>query len=415
MMLVSGTASVRQDYPSGLPAKENWRGNGEWPAAFLGDCASLVGDKVAPATCGDVPYIGLEHIGQGTLALLGAGTAKDVESTKTVFRAGDILFGKLRPYFRKVVRPRFDGICSTDIWVVRPRTGVDASYLFYLLASSPFVGFATQGAGGTRMPRAKWEHVSGFSFRLPSIDEQRAIAQILGALDDKIELNRRMSATLESSLKAMFQSWFERSKKRVPEGWAVKSLDDIAHFQNGLALQKHRPENDEGRLPVLKIAQLRSGILDGNECATSNIPTSCIVEDGDVIFSWSGSLMAKIWCGGRAALNQHLFKVTSVDHRSWFIFGWLQQHMRTFQAIAADKATTMGHIRRQHLREAKCVVPGDEVLTAADGICVPLHEQLIHAKVESRNLAQLRDALLPKLLSGEVRIRDADKIAEDAT
>ena len=386
-----------------------------WRPTTLGQCASLVRDSVTPASCGDVPYVGLEHIGQGTLSLLGRGSAQDVGSAKTAFRAGDILFGKLRPYFRKVVRPRFDGICSTDIWVVRPQAGVDAGFLFYLLASSRFVDAASQGAEGTRMPRAKWGHVSGFTFRLPPFAEQGAIARILGALDGKIELNRRIAATLEGSLKAMFQSWFGPSENPVPEGWGVKSLDEVAHFQNGLALQKHRPPDGEGRLPVLKIAQLRSEVLDGNEYASSNIPASCKVADGDLIFSWSGSLMAKIWCGGRAALNQHLFKVTSVGFRSWLIFGWLQQHMRTFQAIAEDKATTMGHIRRQHLREAKCVVPGDEALAKADGICAPLHEQLIRVKVESRNLAHLRDTLLPKLISGEIRIRDAEKIAEDAT
>ena len=97
----------------------------------------------------------------------------------------------------------------------------------------------------------------------------------------------------------------------VPEGWEVKALDEIANFQNGLALQKFRPTENEKRLPVVKIAQLRSGQADSGEWATENITPECIVDDGDVIFSWSGSLMVKIWYGGRAALNQHLFKVTS--------------------------------------------------------------------------------------------------------
>ena len=193
------------------------------------------------------------------------------------------------------------------------------------------------------------------------------------------------------------------------------SLEEIAHFQNGLALQKYRPLVREERLPVLKIAQLRSEILDNKENASSNIPYDCIFEDGDVVFSWSGSLMAKVWCGGRAALNQHLFKVTSVDYPEWFILGWLHQHMPDFRSIAADKATTMGHIKRHHLRDALCVVPSDQVLSAVDGICATIQKRCIEAKIESRNLAYLRDALLPKLLSGQIRIRDAEKITEAAT
>ncbi len=176
---------------------------GEWPMVTFGDCASLVGDKVDPTDCGDLPYIGLEHIGKGTLTLLGTGTARDVQSTKSAFRAGDILFGKLRPYFRKVFRPSFDGICSTDIWVVRPQAGVDAGYLSYLMASKAFVDFASQGSEGTRMPRAKWDYVVRYAFRLPPLAEQYGISHALSTLSDKIELNRRMAETLQETLRTL--------------------------------------------------------------------------------------------------------------------------------------------------------------------------------------------------------------------
>ena len=184
-------------------AKEERATCEDWPTVTLGDCASLVGDKVDPANCGDLPYIGLEHIGKGTLSLLGTGTAQDVDSTKTAFHAGDILFGKLRPYFRKVVRPTFDGICSTDIWVVRPTEGVDAGYLSYVMASKAFVDFASQGSEGTRMPRAKWEFVVRFPLSLPPASEQRAIGHLLGKLSSKIELSRRMAETLEDTLRTL--------------------------------------------------------------------------------------------------------------------------------------------------------------------------------------------------------------------
>ena len=205
--------------------------DGNWARTALGACASLVGDKMDPADCGDMPYIGLEHVGQGTLSLRGSGTAKDVESTKAKFRAGDILFGKLRPYFRKVVRPSFDGICSTDIWVVRPQAGVDAGYLFYLMASEALVDFASQGSEGTRMPRAKWEHVAKFPLRLPPISEQNAVANILSALDDKIELNRRMVETLEETVRILFKSWFVDSD--VPSGGGLKPVGQLCAIFGG--------------------------------------------------------------------------------------------------------------------------------------------------------------------------------------
>lgn len=179
-----------------------------WPTVTLGDCAVLVRKTISPSDGEDVPYIGLEHIGENTLSLLGHGTASDVTSMKACFQFGDILFGKLRPYFRKVVRAPFDGICSTDIWVVRAKEKVDQGFLYYCMASQPFVDFATLGSEGTRMPRAKWEYVLRYEILLPPLPEQRAIAHVLGTLDDKIELNRRTNETLEAMARALFKSWF---------------------------------------------------------------------------------------------------------------------------------------------------------------------------------------------------------------
>ncbi|WP_419612783.1 restriction endonuclease subunit S, partial [Thiolapillus sp.] len=175
---------------------------------LFGDVAELIRNTVHPRDIDEVPYIGLEHIEEGTLKLGGYGSSKDVDSAKSAFHEGDILFGKLRPYFRKVIRAPFDGVCSTDIWVIRSKNGVDQDYLYYWMAAEDFVEFATSGSEGTRMPRAKWEYVSRFNRSKLDITEQRAIAHILGTLDDKIELNRQMAQTLESIARAIFKSWF---------------------------------------------------------------------------------------------------------------------------------------------------------------------------------------------------------------
>ena len=127
---------------------------------IFGECANEVLDKVRPEGANGAKYIGLEHIEQGTLHLNGFGSANDVSSTKSKFSKGDILFGKLRPYFRKVVRAPFDGVCSTDIWVVSSTNGIDQGFLYYWMASQEFVDFSMQGSEGTKMPRAKWNHVS---------------------------------------------------------------------------------------------------------------------------------------------------------------------------------------------------------------------------------------------------------------
>ena len=403
-----------------------------WRQATFGECAVLVRDTVSPTNMGDVPYIGLEHIGEGTLSLVGLGVATEVTSAKSRFKNNDVLFGKLRPYFRKVVRACFDGICSTDIWVIRPAEGVDAGYLFYVMASQEFVDVATRGSEGTRMPRAKWDFVSRICLSLPPLEEQQAIARVLGALDDKIELNRRMGETLEEMARALFKSWFVdfdpvRAKAKgqpsglppaldalfpesfkaselgqIPVGWEVCSLDEIATFTNGLALQRFPSEGDEW-LPVVKIAEMRRGYTERTGRASVNIDPRYIVEDGDVLFSWSGSLELVLWTHGRGALNQHLFKVTSDEFPRWFYLGWTREHLDDFREIAASKATTMGHIQRRHLTDAKVVVPSHEVINAGHEALAPLVVQQLDRAIEARTLVTQRDALLPRLVSGALR------------
>lgn len=237
---------------------------------------------------------------------------------------------------------------------------------------------------------------------VPPLPEQRAIAHILGTLDDKIELIRRMNATLEAMAQTLFKRWFV-DLDEVPEGWEVRGLDEIADYLNGLALQKF-PANGDVFLPVIKIAQLRAGSTQSADRASTDIRAEYIVEDGDVLFSWSGSLEVELWCGGQGALNQHLFKVSSKDYPKWFYYLWTREHLANFQGIAANKATTMGHIQRYHLNEAKALVPPKLVLDKMNRQIEPLIEKIIANRIQSRTLAGLREALLPKLMSGQLRI-----------
>ena len=301
---------------------------------------------------------------------------------------------------------------------------------------------------------------------------QQKIGDIYFSFCEKIESNRQINQTLEAMAQAIFKSWFvdfEPVKAKIavlenggteddanlaamqtisgktadqlatlktqhldqyqqlhhtaslfptamqttelgeiPAGWQVKSLDAVAHYQNGLALQKFRPEDENDFLPVVKIAQLKKGFTDGEEKASPNINPSCIIDDGDVIFSWSGSLVVDIWCGGKAALNQHLFKVTSEDYPKWFYYYFTKHHLDEFQRIAQAKAVTMGHIKREHLKQALCAVPANDLIR---NLGIRIQSQLdkaIASRLENRTLTELRDTLLPKLLSGELQISTKD-------
>ena len=389
-----------------------------WKEVELGDVLEIKKEIYKPQYREDLPYIGLEHIGQGDLRIHGTGSAKEVESNKYRFKKGDILFGKLRPYFRKVVMPKIDGVCSTDIWVLKTKSPemADQVFLYYLMASEPIIEMATSSSTGTRMPRADWNHLSKVRIHLPDLPTQKKIAKLLAGLDEKIELNNRINKNLEEMAQAIFKSWFvdfepfrdgefvESELGMIPKGWDVKSLDEIASFLNGLAMQKYRPTNDE-YLPVIKIKELRQGYTTpDSDKATTQLHSDYIVNDGDVLFSWSGTLEVKVWCGGKGALNQHLFKVTSEMYEKWFYYHWTKFHLDRFRRIAKDKATTMGHIRRKDLSESKVFVPDQSTYERINEIMKPIFDQIITLNIQSRKLEKIRNTLLPKLMSGEIRV-----------
>lgn len=304
-------------------------------------------------------------------------------------------------------------------------------YLAYAFRADAFRASVT--AMSTLSTRASLnnEMLARLVIPLPGLSEQVAIGSVLHSLDRKIELNRRMASNLELTARTIFRSWFinfdpvhaKRDGRStglpaeiddffpdsfddtefgpVPRGWAVRSLDSLAEFLNGLALQKF-PDTGGSTLPVIKIAQLRRGNTDGSDRCSRELPSHYVVEDGDILFSWSGSLECAVWTGGEGALNQHLFKVTpATSVPKWFIYEAIQSHLADFRSIAAGKATTMGHIQRHHLTAA--VMPwSSDAVQAASGCMEPLFERTWRTYLESRTLANLRETLLPRLVSGEL-------------
>ena len=361
---------------------------------------------------------------------------------KGVGQGGDVLFshkgtvGKLA--LVPLDAPPF--VCSpqTTFWRTLDEERLDRRYLYCFMRSSAFTDQWMARSNETDM--AAYVSLTAqrqLNVALPEIYEQRAIAGVLGALDDKIEQNRRTARALERLARAIFRAWFvdfEPVKAKaagatsfpsmpqsafdvlptrfvdseigpVPEAWELKPITTIATFLNGLALQKYPPRGDGEDLRVIKIAQLRKGSAEGAAWANSDVPDQYVIGDRDLLFSWSGTLEAAFWFGGKGALNQHLFKVTSSHFPSWLCFLWIRQHLPWFRAIATSKATTMGHIKRGHLQETPVVVSPNEILHEANEVIGPIYDLFGQLMIEARKLAAIRDVLLPKLLAGEVRVR----------
>jgi type I restriction enzyme S subunit len=391
---------------------------------------------------GDIPWIGIRDAtanhGRTLLDTVQHVTQKGIDnSSARVLPANTVCLSRTASVGYVVVMGREMATSQDFVNWVCDESKLDYRFLKYILLAEN-QSFSRFSHGTTHQtiyfPEVKALHVC-----VPSVSEQRAIADVLTSLDDKIEQNRRTGQVLERLAHATFKAWFvdfEPVKAKaagaaespgtpaqvfaalperlvespigpVPEGWSLASLPQLAMFLNGLALQKYPARGDGSDLPVIKIAELRKGSSENADAANSDVPAQFVVNDGDLLFSWSGTLEVQRWFGGKGALNQHLFKVTPSRHPLWYVHHAILQHLPEFRAIASSKATTMGHIQRKHLDAAMVVVPAEPVLRAADELISPIYALAAGLRIENRVLAALRDYLLPRLLTGQVRVQVA--------
>ena len=324
--------------------------------------------------------------------------------------------------------------CNQACAAMIPKEGlVDFRFLFYLLLNYREL-IINQATGGAQQ-NLSGELIKGFTFDFPSYEEQQAISELLWKIDEKIAVNNAQSKTLEDIAQTIFKSWFidfdpvkakmagekpavmdaaaaalfpasmvESELGLIPKGWEIRSLDEISEYLNGLAMQKFPVTDFSSQLPVIKIAQLRAGNTKGSDMASGSLDSRFVVRDGDILFSWSGTLEVEIWAGGPGALNQHLFKVSGLTVPDWFSYLSTKYFLTFFRGVASGKATTMGHIQRGHLSESKLAIPNSKLLYRAAQIIEPIISMKIKTLVANRNLAEIRDSLLPRLISGELQI-----------
>lgn len=285
---------------------------------------------------------------------------------------------------------------------------IDKHYLYWYMRTSRYQRSIVATSSGSTVHHTSPDRICEVEIEVPEMKIQKKIAGFLDDIEEKINVNENINRNLSEQAKALFEEELLKFDS-VPEGWKKGSLSDIADYLNGLAMQKFRPGDDEKGLPVLKIKELRQGSCDANsELCSLNIKPEYIIHDGDVIFSWSGSLLVDFWCGGECGLNQHLFKVTSKKYDKWFYYAWTLYHLDRFIAVAADKATTMGHIKREELSKAEVLIPDSDSYKRIGEVLGPLYDMIISNRVENRRLATLRDELLPMLMSGKKDVSEVE-------
>ncbi len=383
----------------------------------LSDLAVEVKDSYMPNKSEELPYIGLEHVEQGSLHLSGIGSSKEVYSHKFRFKMGDILFGTLRPYFRKIVVAPCDGICSTEFSVVRAKNPDDQLFVFYAMAQPLFIKYATTNSKGAR-PRTKWKLYS--DFELPHIlpSQRRDLGKILSAYDDLIETNRRRIQLLEQAARLLYKEWFVhlrfpghehvKIKKGVPEGWEKTTIGKIGTIVTGKTPSKKNPSFYGSDVPFIKTPDMH-----GNAIVVTT--EEMLSEEGaqsqanktlpprSILISCIGSVGVVAFNGIASQTNQ---QINAIVPHSDIIRYWTFFMAKDLKPLldGMGGGATMANVNKSKFSSIKIVIPPRTLLEQFNGVAIPIFDQIEKLSILNNRLAKSRDLLLPRLMNGEIAV-----------
>lgn len=353
----------------------------------------------------------------------------DAEMDKSGLMDGDLLFGrrslveegagKCSMVYKPVGPLTFE---SSIIRVRLDRTIADPEFFFNYFHSPIGRSKIRAIVGGAAVKGIRGSDLKLVKVHVPPLDVQIAIRQVVAVYDDLIATNQRRIALLEDAARRLYREWFVHLrfpghesvpvKDGVPEGWCKRPLTSVADFVNGFAF---KPEHlGEAGLPVVKIPELRGGITSKTPYNPGHIvPQRNHITTGDVLFSWSATLLVNEWGEGPALLNQHLFKV--MPHNE------LHKRLVRFAVEAAIPeltghavGATMQHIRRSALDNHLMLVPDEITAVAFAAQADPMMDAVLNLTAQNRELTKARDLLLPKLMSGQLDVSGITLPAEVA-
>jgi type I restriction enzyme S subunit len=301
---------------------------------------------------------------------------------------------------------------------------VDLDFIYYVVANKQFCNTITQLATGTTIKNVSLKTMRGYSFMMPSYDEQIKISSILRSLDEKIELNRRINDNLEQQAQALFKSWFvdfEPFKDgefvnsefgMIPKGWRTGVLSDIIEILSGFAFKSNTFEF-EGKYKLVTIKAVQDGYLELNEADGINdvpvkVPRHCFLKKKDILLSLTGNVgRCCLVNSDNLLLNQRVAKIEPKKIADWaytYILFRLSDTKTYLETIS--RGTAQANLSPIETANMPILIPTREVMDAFSVCATPLVNYSMVLTIEAEKLAQQRDTLLPKLMSGELKIND---------
>ncbi len=321
------------------------------------------------------------------------------------FKKGDILISNIRPYFKKIWLASFNGGCSNDVLVIRANSKIDNNFLYYVLSSDDFFDYVTATSkDGTKMPRG--DRVAVMKYQVPnfSLETQQKIAKILSSLDEKIELNNKINENLHAQAQAIFKSWFvnfEPFGGTMPSDWEKGKLSDVADITMGQS-PKGESYNEIGDGEVF---------YQGKADFAERFPVRRLyttepkrmAEEKSVLLSVRAPVGEINVATEKCCIGRGLASIKSKNGQNSYLLYLLYSIQSQFD-IFNGEGTVFGSINKSDLGNMNIVLPAQEKISQFEKIASQLDEMILTNWNENQKLAQIRDTLLPKLMSGELEV-----------
>ncbi len=385
----------------------------------LQDVCSYVADKIDNSALNKDNYISTENMMQNCGGVTAASNVPVGKSTR--FVEGDILFSNIRPYFKKLWRANTSGGCSADVLCIRANEKINPTYLYYFLTQDLFISYVMAGTKGCKMPRGDKQYNMAWNINLPSLDVQEKIAAQLSEIDDKIAVNRRICENLEAQAQALFKHWFidfvpfkngqfvESELGMIPEGWRVGTLEELCSMVgSGGTPKSSNKEYYLGTIPWFGTGEFNDSFLfDSIKHITEeavNNSSARFYPIHTVLIAMYGATVGKLSIlSVEATFNQAALGMVAKETIGYpFVYLTLLRNRKQLVNLACGAAQQ--NLNAGNIKTYVSIIPPKHVMNDFNNVIMPIFDLIEKQNAESTRLSTLRDTLLPKLMSGQIKV-----------
>lgn len=375
----------------------------EWKECKLSDICDYGKDRIEVSSLDNSNYISTENMLPNRAGITIATTLPTGEYTPS-FEIDDTLVSNIRPYFKKIWKATFSGGCSADVLVFKAKENVSKEYLYYVLADDEFFKYSMTTSKGTKMPRGDKTSIMNYPIKLPPLPIQQKIAAILSSLDDKIELNNKINTNLEQQAGALFKNWFvdfEPFGGKMPEGWKVGKLSEIAEITMGQS-PDGKSYNEDGIGSVFYQGRAEFGTRFPTRRLFTTEPKR-IAKKFDTLMSVRAPVGDTNIANEDCCIGRGLAAIHSKDNHQSFVH-YTVLSLRSQLDVFNGEGTVFGCINRNALNNMEVVIPAKDDLDKFEKIVASLDADIYNRSEENGRLKIIRDTLLPKLMNGEITV-----------